>query len=188
MHVLGVCIRVCYIRVRICIVYAWGVCMSMCIYMCSACMFYGCTFVWVHVFDYAVQRFGPVWRDPDPLRKVRIYARYGPDTMAIRRPTHEMIRRFLPVRVMKTRRRFGFKTASFHMSICLLVYFNFSVLFYCFIRMYILFCIIFFMSATIVISWCSHVILWIYCYSIASIVILLFWYSKLASISHNSPY
>jgi len=48
---------------------------------------------------------------------VYIGARYGPDTLAIRRPTHGMIRRFVPVRAVKTRRRFGFKTVSFHVII-----------------------------------------------------------------------
>ena len=47
---------------------------------------------------------------------------YGPDTQAIRRPTHGMISRFVPVRAVKTRRRFESKIASFHVSACSYVF------------------------------------------------------------------
>jgi len=40
------------------------------------------------------------------------------DTLAIRRPINGMIRRSVPVHAMKTRWRFGSKTASFHVNIC----------------------------------------------------------------------
>ena len=42
----------------------------------------------------------------------------GPDTQVIQRPTHGTNLRSVPVRTVKTRRRFSFKIASFHMSIC----------------------------------------------------------------------
>ena len=66
--------------------------------------------------------------DPDPIR---IRDRCGPDTMAIRRPIHGMIRRSVQVRAVKTRRWFGSETASFHMSVCSYVIFFLPLL--CFI-------------------------------------------------------
>ena len=69
------------------------------------------------------RRSRPVWWDLDPLQEIWIGARYGPNALAIRKPTHGMIRRSVPVRAVKTRRRFGSKTASFYVSVCLLVYF-----------------------------------------------------------------
>jgi len=58
--------------------------------------------------------------------------RCGPDTMVIRRPIHEMIRRSVPVRAVKTRWRFGSKTASFHVSVrsCAFSYLPLSVCIY----------------------------------------------------------
>ena len=53
--------------------------------------------------------------DPNPIH---IRTRYGPDTHAIRRLTHGMIRRPVPIRAVKTRQRFGSETASFHVSVC----------------------------------------------------------------------
>jgi len=43
--------------------------------------------------------------------------RCGPDTEGIRRPMHRMIRRSVPVHAVKTRRRFGSETSSFHVSV-----------------------------------------------------------------------
>jgi len=57
----------------------------------------------------------PVIGDPDPIR---IHVRSGPDTLAIRRLTYEMIGRFVPVHAVKTRRRFGSKISSFHVGVC----------------------------------------------------------------------
>ena len=80
---------------------------------------YGCMFMWAHVFMVAwnsvedsLVRFELVTGDPDPIR-IRVH--WGPDTLAIRRPTHRMIQRFVAVRAVKTKWRFGFK---FHVSIC----------------------------------------------------------------------
>jgi len=56
-----------------------------------------------------------VTRDPDPIR---ICARYGPDTLAIRRLTHGMIHRSVLVCAMKTRWRFNSKIKLFHVSVC----------------------------------------------------------------------
>ena len=52
------------------------------------------------------------------LELIQICGCYGPDALVIRRLTHKMIRRFVPVRAVKIRRWFGFKTASFHVSVC----------------------------------------------------------------------
>jgi len=41
----------------------------------------------------------------------------GPNTLAIQKSTHEMIRRSVLVRVVQTRRRFGPATTSFHASV-----------------------------------------------------------------------
>jgi len=71
-------------------------------------------------------------------RRFRFCAPYGPDTLAIRGPTHGMIQRFVPVHAVKIRRRFSLKTALFYVSVCLLIYFNFSDLFYCFMRVCII--------------------------------------------------
>ena len=67
--------------------------------------------------------------DPD---SIRIRARYGSDTQAIRRPIHVMIRRSVTVRAVKTRWRFGSETASFHVSVrsCAFPYLPLSVCIY----------------------------------------------------------
>jgi len=49
------------------------------------------------------------------------------DTLAIRRPTHKMIRNFVSVRTVKTRRWFGPEIASFHVSVCSYIFFLFTV-------------------------------------------------------------
>ena len=59
-------------------------------------------------------RSEPVTGDLD-LIQIRVH--YKPNTLAIRRPTHGMIRMFVPVRTVKTIQRFGSKTASFHVSV-----------------------------------------------------------------------
>jgi len=55
--------------------------------------------------------------DPNLLHEIQICARCGPETLAIWRPIHGMIWKFLPVRAVKTRRWFGSKIASFHVSV-----------------------------------------------------------------------
>ena len=92
-------------------VYAWvRVCMR-CVYV------YEYMFIWVHELCCVLQRLELVWWDPDPLKEIQTCARYEPDTLAIRRPTNGLIRRFVPVRVAKSRRRFGFKSATFYVSV-----------------------------------------------------------------------
>jgi len=66
---------------------------------------------------------------------IQICARCKPETQVIQRPTHKMIRRFVSVRAVKAWRRFGFKIASFHVSIALVsfLYLSLSVLFICYL-------------------------------------------------------
>jgi len=73
--------------------------------------------------------------DPDPIQ---IRAHCGPDTQAIRRPIHGMIRTSVLVRAVKTRRLFGSETVSFHVSVrsCSLPYLLLSV---CVYMLYLLF-------------------------------------------------
>jgi len=121
-----------YLSMHVC----WCMCILVYVYMwvytyVYACIFwsvyvYESMFVLVHVFGCVLQRFGSVWwdpnlatGDPDPIR---IRAQFGPDTMVIWRPIHGMIRRSVSVRAVKTRWRFGSKTASFHVSVCSCVF------------------------------------------------------------------
>ena len=68
----------------------------------------------VAVFKDSFGEIRTVVGDSDPIR---ICARCGPDTQAIRRPIHGMIRRSVPVRAVKTRRRLDSKTTSFHVNV-----------------------------------------------------------------------
>ena len=95
------------------------VCVSMWRYVYSV---YVCVCISSNVFGCVVQRFRFVWWDSDPLQEIWICIHSGPDTMVIRRLIHGMIRRSVPVRVVKTRWRFGSKITSFHVSICYSVF------------------------------------------------------------------
>jgi len=112
-------------------------CMHEYVYVCSVCM---CTGVCPCEFMCSVaccsdadsfMRPEPVTVDPDPIWNRDCY---GHDSQAIRRPIHRMICRSVPVRAVKTRRRFGFKTVSFHVSVCSCIIF----LIYCCLYYYIL--------------------------------------------------
>ena len=79
-----------------------------------------CGYVRVHLCLYVCS---VVWySDPDPLREIQSCAHYGPDTQAVRRPTHGTIWRPVLVRTVKTIRRFGFKIVSFYVSVCSYVF------------------------------------------------------------------
>ena len=104
-----------------------GVCrrMSISVHAYAYCMY---VFVYQPVFLVArCSDYRPVWWDPDTFVRsrpvagdpdpIRIRARCGPDTEAIRRSIHGMIRQSVLVRAVKTRRRFGSETASFHVSV-----------------------------------------------------------------------
>jgi len=82
-----------------------------------------------YAFVYHRVRMVACYSDSDPLVRpdpIRISPRYGSDTLAIQRPIHEMIWRFIPVHAVKAIRRFGFKIASFHVSVysCVFSYYS----------------------------------------------------------------
>jgi len=104
------------------------------LYMYGCMYLYTCICMWGHVYNVCVcvwistcvfgcmsQRYKLVVRsksvtgDTDPIR-IRVH--YGLNTMAIRKLTHGMTWRFVPVCTVKTRRRFGSKIVSFHVSVC----------------------------------------------------------------------
>ena len=88
----------------------------------SACMYVECICVRVYV-----RVSSCVWLcviatrtcscDPNYVRGDSELCRYGSDTLAIRRPIHGMICRSVPGHAVKTRRLFGSKIVSFHVSI-----------------------------------------------------------------------
>ena len=92
--------------VRVWIVYVNGhVFMCTYVHVCWLCV----TVMWICSYDSNL-----VTEDPDPIW---IYAHYEPDSQVIQRPTYKMIRRFVSVHAVKTRRQFKSKIASFHMSV-----------------------------------------------------------------------
>jgi len=108
------CIRI-YVGVHVCVCVYILECIRVREYVCvSSC-------VWLRVAALRIRlvRSEPSYRRPGPIR---IRAHCGPDTMVIWRPIHGMIRRSVLVRAVKTRRRFGSKTASFHVSVCSCVF------------------------------------------------------------------
>jgi len=104
--------------VSVCVYLYVGVCI--CVFMCM-CVFKCLLYVqWLQTRSCDLN---PVTEDP-----IRICVRCGPDTLPIRRLTHEMIQRFVPVHAVKIRRQFRSKTALFHVSVCFYVNFLFTVL------------------------------------------------------------
>jgi len=110
------------------------VCLSVYMHVHTVCMcLYINMCIWLRVAA-AMDPFGEIqthsWDpnqvtgDPDPIW-IRI--RCGSDTLAIRKPTNGIIWRFIPVRAVETRWRFGSKIASFHVSFCLCLIFLFTV-------------------------------------------------------------
>ena len=85
---------------------------------------YGCVFVCILVFMCGAYVFVCISvilesrivfaKEPDPIwTRVRKVSK----CQSIWRPTYEMIQRSVPVRAIKTRRRFGSKLVSFHVSV-----------------------------------------------------------------------
>jgi len=75
------------------------------------------------------------YSDTDPFVRpspIWIRARCEPDTLVIRKPTHEITRRSVSVLVVKTRGWFGPETASFHVSIyfCIIAIYCYQWIFY----------------------------------------------------------
>ena len=71
---------------------------------CAMCVVYVYVNMCLCVFGCVLQRLRTRSYAPNSVTGDTNYARYGPDTLAIRRLTHEMIQRSVPVRVVKTRR------------------------------------------------------------------------------------
>ena len=105
-----------YMCVCVCVGVWINIYMFLCVFICT------CVFVYHHVWLVACYSDANsfvqselVTGDPNPIR---IHVRYGPDTLAIERLTHGMIWRSVPVHAVKTRRRFGSKITTFHVSVC----------------------------------------------------------------------
>jgi len=83
------------------------------------CVYLGlCVDARVFVCVSVIQKTGVMFaEDPDPIR---ISIRRVPIHQPIRKPTHEMIWRSVPIRAVKTRWRFRFKIMSFHVSVLML--------------------------------------------------------------------
>jgi len=153
----------------------------MCVYLWSC----GIMCVWLRGTTISV-RSGPVWWDP--------YGRFG--FMSVMDPIHCRFKN-RPMGWFGGSYRFvrwrqdGDSDPKPHHFMWVFVYWSISIsvfLPYCLMRFYILFCIIFFIPATIVISWYSHIVLLIYHYSVSNTVIDLFWYSRQVSIGHDFPH
>jgi len=94
-------------------------------YMCE-CIMSVCWFLILSVCSTACcsisDSFGEIWtrcrRSGSDSELCLLCTQY----MAIRRLIHGMIHISVPVHAVKTRRRFGFKTASFHVSVCSCVF------------------------------------------------------------------
>ena len=104
-----------YVCTCIC-VHVWSTCESM-LRVSFNSLSSLCVRVRVAAFRIRSVRSRPVVGDTDPIQ---ICTRYGSDTQGIRRLIHEMIRRSVPLRTVKTGRRFDSKTASFHVSVVLM--------------------------------------------------------------------
>ena len=95
-----------------------GMCTCMCVY------WYSCEFMfWMRVAVLLTRSCDPS-SVTEGLDSFRNYACSEPDTLVIQKPTHGMIRRFMLVRAVKTRRQFKFKAASFHVSVCSCIIFS----------------------------------------------------------------
>jgi len=130
------CIRV---RARARTVYAW-VYAWVRVWLCSNMYEYViCVQLHTSVIQTHSVRSEPVAGDPD---MIQICARCGSDTQAIRRPFHGMICRSVPVRAVKTRRRFGSETASFHVSVHSYVFTVVGMLYMLPLSFYVTFCYI----------------------------------------------
>jgi len=152
------------------------VCLYSCEYMC----------VWLHVAAIRTRSWdpNPVTEDPDPLQEIRICARYELDTLAIRRPTHEMTRK--PYWFVQWRPDGDSDPKSRHF---MWVFVCWSILipaFYLIISCGCVYdlCIILFISATIIIPWCPGTVLLIYrlhCYRFGPVFLV-------NSVSHDFSY
>jgi len=125
MSIVFVCVCVC---VCVCV----SVWMSTYMYVClgvymSTCIYVVCVCIRVYVcvsscVGLCVAAFQTCSCDLNSITGVSNLCHYRPDILVIRRPTNEMIWRFIPIRVVRTRWRIKSKTASFHVSVCSYVF------------------------------------------------------------------
>ena len=73
-------------------------------------------FVWSE-FSNERLKFVPIM-DPIHWRFENWSIGWSKDTLAIRRPIHRMIQRFVSIHAVKIKQQFGSKIASFHVSVC----------------------------------------------------------------------
>jgi len=112
--------RCVYMYTFVCVCVYMGVCtrvsLCMCVYVCIvAC----CS-------DFELVRAIRTW-----WQEIQIGVHCELDTLAIWRPTHEMIQRFIPICAVKTRQRFASKITSFYVSVCSYVISLFTVVSRC---------------------------------------------------------
>ena len=103
-----------------------GVCICILVYVCvwvytyvpvCTCGCLACIYIYMYALVASYSDSDPFVRSKLGNRRFGLVLVMDPITKAIQRPIHEMIRRSVPVRVVKTRRRFGSETASFLVSI-----------------------------------------------------------------------
>ena len=126
---MNVCLGMCIYYVCMCILCIWvySVCMHVCtcIYVVCVCMrmyVHVSSCVWLRDTAFQINSY-----DPNSITENLDCVRYKLDTQVIRRPTHEMIRRSVPARIVKTKWRFRSETASFHVSVCSCIIFLFII-------------------------------------------------------------
>jgi len=121
---LCMCVKVLCNRVCVCARDCVGLCA--CIYT-SRCVCYAYMYVYnVYVsVVYQCVCLVTCHSDMDPLARSGPVTG-GPDTQVIQRPKYGTILRSILVRTVKTRRRFSFKIASFHVSVCSYIIFLFT--------------------------------------------------------------
>jgi len=126
---MNVCLGMCIYYVCMCILCIWvySVCMHVCtcIYVVCVCMrmyVHVSSCVWLRDTAFQINSY-----DPNSITENLDCVRYKPDTQAIRRPTHGMIRRSVPARTVKTKWRFRSKPRHF-MWVFALVSFSYLLL------------------------------------------------------------
>ena len=102
-----VLVYICVGGTRVCM-HVWHVCMGTRVSVLCVFWFPFLSVCFIACFNIS-DPFGEI---PRRFRVVLLWTQY----QVIRGPIHEMIQRFIPVRMVKTRRRFGSKTVSFHVS------------------------------------------------------------------------
>ena len=99
---------------------------SVCTCECLACIY---DYLYVLVACYSISDlFGEIQTSCRRPRQDSDSYRCGPDTEEIRRSTHRTIRRSVPVRAVKTRRRFGSQTALFYVSVSYFLFEYFDII------------------------------------------------------------